>query len=128
MFSGRRGAPGVGRRRFHQVQALASTLTGGGRGTRGRLPLAPPTPFPTPATQLRAPCRQFASLQFWTMMAVSRSYLSLKLGSFLGALSRWKTASRRLPQEPALGVELFSADQMDLHGVRLAAQHRLSTD
>jgi cyclic beta-1,2-glucan synthetase len=32
-----------------------------------------------------------------------------------------------LPQEPALRAELFSADQMELHGVRLAGQHRLST-
>src|SRR5471030_3222996 len=87
--------------------------------------LASPTPLPTPATQLRAPSRQFASLHFWTMMASSRSYLPLKLGSLLGAFARWKTASRRLPQEPALRAELFSADQMELHGVRLAGQHRL---
>jgi hypothetical protein len=61
------------------------------------------------------------------MMASSRSYLPLKLGSLLGAFVRWKTASRRLPQEPALRAELFSADQMELHGVQLAGQHRLST-
>jgi len=60
-------------------------------------------------------------------MAFSRSYLPIKLGSLLGAFTRWKTASRRLPQEPALRAELFSADQMELHGVRLAGQHRLST-
>jgi cyclic beta-1,2-glucan synthetase len=60
-------------------------------------------------------------------MALSHSYLPLKLDSLLGALARWKTASRRLPQEPALRAELFSADQMELHGVRLAGQHRLST-
>src|ERR1700722_4719034 len=125
MFSGRRGTPAIGRRSFHQVQTLASTLTCDARGMRWRLPLASPNPFPTPATQFRAPCRQFSSLQFWTMMAISRSYLPPKLDSFLGALARWKSASRRLPQEPALRAELFSADQMELHGVRLAGRHRL---
>jgi len=60
-------------------------------------------------------------------MAFSRSYLPLKLDSLTGAFARWKTASRRLPQEPALRAELFSADQMEQHGVRLAGQHRLST-
>src|SRR5471032_3310907 len=98
-------------------------MSGGCVGARRQL--ASMTPFPTPATQLRAPCRQFASLQFWTMMAFSRSYLPIKPGSLLRAFARWKSASRRLRQEPALRAELFSADQMELHGVRLAGQHRL---
>jgi cyclic beta-1,2-glucan synthetase len=61
------------------------------------------------------------------MMALSRSYVPLKLSSLLTAFAQWKMPSRRLPQEAALRAELFSADQMELHGVRLAGQHRLST-
>ncbi len=60
-------------------------------------------------------------------MALSRSYVPLKLSSLLTAFAQWKMPSRRLPQEAALRAELFSADQMELHGVRLAGQHRLST-
>jgi cellobiose phosphorylase len=38
----------------------------------------------------------------------------------------WRASSRKFEYEPALRSELFSADQMERHGIQLARQHRLS--
>jgi cyclic beta-1,2-glucan synthetase len=60
-------------------------------------------------------------------MDLFRSKSTRKPNLLLATYAKWKTQSRALPPEPALRAELFSADQMELHGSHLAGLHRLST-
>ena len=52
---------------------------------------------------------------------LSRLQITRATDSFL----RWRSSRKRIVHEPALRAELFSAEQMEQHGIRLARQHRL---
>lgn len=59
-------------------------------------------------------------------MKISRFLASLKIRHVRAALRRQGVSRRIVIREPALRSELFSADQMDLHGTVLASRHRVS--
>ncbi len=59
-------------------------------------------------------------------MAFSRLSNPLKAILLRATSLTWLTPRRRLEPEPALRAELFSAEQLERHGVRLAGQHQLS--
>ncbi len=59
-------------------------------------------------------------------MDIPRFRATLQLRRLGTALRRWKGSYRKLSYEPALRSELFSADQMERHGVHLARLHTLS--
>ena len=49
----------------------------------------------------------------------------LQITRALDALRLWRTARSKFVHEPALRAELFSAKQMEQHGIKLASQHHL---
>ncbi len=62
----------------------------------------------------------------WGNSTLSRRWQQLKIRLTRAGLSRGRVRVRSFSDEPPLRAELFSSDQMEQHGVRLASAHRLT--
>ena len=60
-------------------------------------------------------------------MDLARSLVLQPLRALTALFRSGRPSHRKFEHEPALRSELFSADQMESHGVQLAGQHQLST-